>query len=99
MANTQPPDQFKTWSEIAGYLGISVREAQYRETNEGLPIRRMGGKKPRVWKEQFRRRGDVPSGSYDIHKTHGEGHASFAEDPVDRTGLWTIDSEGNITAR
>jgi len=43
MANTQPPDQFKTWSEIAGYLGISVREAQYRETNEGLPIRRMGG--------------------------------------------------------
>jgi hypothetical protein len=49
MANTHPPDLFKTWSEIAGYLGISVREAQYRETNEGLPIRHMGGKKPRVW--------------------------------------------------
>jgi len=49
MANTHAPDQFKTWSEIAGYLGISVREAQYRERNEGLPVRRMGGKKPRVW--------------------------------------------------
>src|ERR1022692_2824968 len=44
-----PPEQFNTWSEIAGYLSISVREAQYRERNEGLPVRRLVGKKPRVW--------------------------------------------------
>ncbi|MBS1855502.1 MAG: hypothetical protein JST11_09075 [Acidobacteria bacterium] len=46
-----PPEQeFHTWSEIAGYLGISVREAQNRENSDGLPVRRIGsGKKPRVW--------------------------------------------------
>jgi hypothetical protein len=50
MTGSLPPDEeFHTWSEIAGYLRISVREAQYRAKNEGLPIRRMGGQKPRVW--------------------------------------------------
>jgi len=48
MSAPDGPEQFNTWPEIAGYLGISVRKAQYREKNEGLPVRRMGGK-PRVW--------------------------------------------------
>ena len=43
-----PEEEINTWPEIARYLGISVREAQYREKSEGLPIRRVGGK-TRVW--------------------------------------------------
>ncbi|MGO9229725.1 MAG: hypothetical protein ACLQKA_11035 [Bryobacteraceae bacterium] len=49
MSDSPSTEQFNTWSEIAGYLGISVREAQYREKNDGLPIRRGVGAKPRVW--------------------------------------------------
>jgi hypothetical protein len=50
MTGSIPPDEeFHTWSEIAGYLHISVREAQYRAKSEGLPVRRGAGKKPRVW--------------------------------------------------
>jgi hypothetical protein len=49
MSDPNSTEQFNTWSEIAGYLGISIREAQYRAKNEGLPVRRGVGKKPRVW--------------------------------------------------
>jgi len=49
MSDIRGTQQFDTWSEIAEYLGVSVREAQYREKNDGLPVRRMAGKKPRVW--------------------------------------------------
>jgi len=42
-------EQLDTWAEIAAYLGISVREAQYREKSDGLPVRRGAGTKPRVW--------------------------------------------------
>jgi hypothetical protein len=53
---------------------------------------------PRTWEEQYKRHGDLPNGTFDIHRTHVPGHATFAEDPIDRKGLWTIDSQGNITA-
>jgi hypothetical protein len=56
------------------------------------------GKVPRTWAAQFRRRGDVPNGTYDIHKTHVEGHENFRDLPVDRKGIWTIDAAGNVTA-
>ena len=50
MTNLAPPEEdLNSWKEIATYLGISVREAQYREKNDGLPVHRMPGKKPRVW--------------------------------------------------
>jgi hypothetical protein len=50
MANSQQPaEEFNTWPEIAGYLCISVREAQYREKSDGMPVHRMRGKKPRVF--------------------------------------------------
>ncbi len=49
MSDPHSTEQFNTWPEIAGYLGISVREAQYRAKTEGLPVRRGVGKKPRVW--------------------------------------------------
>jgi hypothetical protein len=58
-----------------------------------------GTKHPRTWAEQFRRRGDVPSGTYDIHKTHVTGSDNFEDDPIDRKGVWVIDGRGNITAR
>ncbi len=44
-----PKEEFNTWSEIAGYLGISIREAQAREKEKGMPVRRGAGKKARVW--------------------------------------------------
>jgi hypothetical protein len=50
MTNQVPPDEdLNSWKEIAAHLGVSVRGAQYREENDGLPIHRMPGKKPRVW--------------------------------------------------
>lgn len=49
MSAPQTPERLNTWQEISRCLGISVREAQYREKNDGLPVYRMGGKKPRVW--------------------------------------------------
>jgi hypothetical protein len=49
MTGPPPPEDLSTWKEIAEYLGVSIREAQYREKNDGLPIRRLEGKKPRVW--------------------------------------------------
>ncbi len=54
------------------------------------------GGKPRRWAEQFKRRGDLPNGTYDIHRTRVTDRGSFADAPVDRKGLWTIDGKGNI---
>jgi hypothetical protein len=56
------------------------------------------GKKPRTWEEQLKRKGNIPSGSYDVHKTNVDGAANFANEPIDRKGLWAIDARGNITA-
>jgi glycosyltransferase involved in cell wall biosynthesis/SAM-dependent methyltransferase len=55
------------------------------------------GSSPRRWTEQFKRRGDLPNGTYDLHRTSPGGTLSFADAPVDRRGLWTIDRKGNIT--
>jgi SAM-dependent methyltransferase len=55
------------------------------------------GDKPRRWREQFKRRGDLPNGTYDLHRTSPGGTTSFADEPIDRRGLWTIDRKGNIT--
>jgi hypothetical protein len=57
------------------------------------------GKKPRTWEEQYKRKGDLPRGSYDLHKTNVNQNDSFEDDPVDRQGLWTIDEKGNIAKR
>ena len=57
------------------------------------------GKKPRTWEEQFKRKGDLPPGTLNIHKTNVNGTSDFANDPVDRVGLWVIDANANIVAR
>jgi hypothetical protein len=57
------------------------------------------GKKPRMWEEQFKRKGDLPPGTFNIHKTNVNGTDDFAGDPVDRVGLWVIDANANIVAR
>jgi len=49
MRDPDSTEQLDTWAEIAGYMGISIREAQYREKSDGLPVRRGAGTKPRVW--------------------------------------------------
>jgi hypothetical protein len=53
------------------------------------------GKKPRTWEEQYKRKGNIPLGSYDIHKTAKDG--KFDKAPVDKEGLWVIDAKGNLT--
>jgi hypothetical protein len=57
------------------------------------------GKKPRSWEEQFKRKGDLPPGAFNVHKTNVNGSNDFADDPVDRVGLWVIDANANIVAR
>lgn len=56
------------------------------------------GAKPRTWEEQYKRKGEMPNGTFDIHKTNVNGNDTFADDPVDRKGRWVIDSNANIRA-
>jgi hypothetical protein len=56
------------------------------------------GKQPRTWEEMYKRHGDLPGGTYNVHKTAPNGSDDFAQVPVDRKGNWTIDAKGNITA-
>jgi hypothetical protein len=46
---SEPERQLDTWQEIASYLGVSVRAAQYFEQQAHLPIRRRLGQKGRVF--------------------------------------------------
>jgi hypothetical protein len=57
------------------------------------------GKKPRTWEEMYKRHGDLPKGTYNLHKTDANRIGDFAKVPMDREGTWTIDAKGNITAR
>lgn len=40
------------WKMIAAHLGVSVREAQSWEKDDGMPVHRMPGKKSRVWADR-----------------------------------------------
>lgn len=55
------------------------------------------GKKPRTWEQQFKKKNAKRPGQLDIHKTNVNKNDTFEDDPIDREGLWTIDSQGNIT--
>ncbi len=57
------------------------------------------GKKPRTWEEQFKRKGDLPAGTFNVHKTNLHGSDDFVDEPVDRVGVWVIDGNANIVAR
>ena len=49
MSAPSPHDsELNTWSEVATYLGVSVRQAQYEEKRGKLPIHRANGKRGRV---------------------------------------------------
>jgi hypothetical protein len=54
------------------------------------------GAKPRTWEQQYKRKGSLPKGQYDLHKTDANHNGSFDDDAVDRTGKWSIDGSGNI---
>ncbi|OJY26327.1 MAG: hypothetical protein BGO98_38855 [Myxococcales bacterium 68-20] len=56
------------------------------------------GVKPRTWEEQYKRkRSSLLVGQYDLHKTNANKNDTFEDDPIDKEGLWVIDSKGNIT--
>jgi hypothetical protein len=55
------------------------------------------GAKPRTWEEQFKRKGDLPRGYFDLHKTDVNRNNKFDDDPVDRQGRWRMDGKGGIT--
>ena len=55
------------------------------------------GKKPRSWEEQYKRKGSLKKGQFDIHKTDANKNGEFDDDPVDKEGLWVIDDKANIT--
>jgi hypothetical protein len=55
------------------------------------------GKKPRSWEEQYKKKGSIKKGQFDIHKTDANHNGKFDDDDVDRQGLWVIDDKGNIT--
>ena len=57
------------------------------------------GTKPRTWEEQYKRKGDVPAGMFNIHKTNANKNDTFEDDPIDREGMWAIDAKGNMTRR
>lgn len=54
------------------------------------------GKKPRSWEEQYKKKSAKLAGQLDVHKTDVNHNGSFDDDPVDREGMWLIDSKGNI---
>lgn len=54
MANRAIPEEpgggrLQGWKEIAHYLGVTVRTAQAWGTEKGLPVRRLGGERGRVY--------------------------------------------------
>ena len=56
------------------------------------------GVKPRTWEEQYKRkRSSLLVGQYDLHKTNANKNDTFEDDPIDKEGLWVIDSKGNLT--
>jgi hypothetical protein len=57
------------------------------------------GTKPRTWEEQYKRKGNVPEGMFNIHKTNANKNDTFEDDPIDREGMWAIDGKGNLTRR
>ena len=45
----QTATELTSWKEIASYLGVSVKTAQTWETQRGLPIQRLPGRRGQVW--------------------------------------------------
>lgn len=67
MSIENPNRDLNTWKEIAGYLGVSIRTAQFWEKSHGLPVKRYPGPRGRVaaqaeelkrWKETVRASGN-----------------------------------------
>ncbi len=54
------------------------------------------GVKPRSWEEQYKRKGDLPKGYFNLHKTNKNKNDSFEDDEIDQQGRWKMDETGNI---
>jgi hypothetical protein len=90
-----PPDGTYRNVTIEGRVVPVIRVKE----NGAMVLVDTDGKLPRTWEELYKQHGDLPSGTYNLHKTAPNGSDNFAEVPVDRKGTWTIDVKGNITAR
>lgn len=55
------------------------------------------GVKPRSWEEQYKRKGALPAGYFDLHKTNTNHNDTFEDDEIDQQGRWKMDEQGNIT--
>jgi hypothetical protein len=55
------------------------------------------GVKPRTWEEQYKRKGALPAGYFDVHKVDANHNNVFEDDPIDREGRWKMDEKGNLT--
>lgn len=76
--------------------GITVPMIQLMESGQVVLVD-TDGVKPRTWEEQFKRKGDLPRGYFDLHKTDGNKNNKFDDDAVDKQGRWKMDEKGNIT--
>lgn len=82
------------------YEGVTVEGksvAMVQVMNGGdIVLVDVDGQKPRTWEEQYKRKGDAPRGSFNLHKTDANKNGSFEDDQVDRQGTWHIDAKGNL---
>lgn len=54
------------------------------------------GVKPRSWEEQYKRKGALPKGYFDLHKSNTNKNDTFEDDEIDKQGRWKMDEKGNL---
>lgn len=75
--------------------GVTVPMIQIMEDGQVVLVD-TDGVKPRTWEEQYKRKGSLPKGYFDLHKTDANKNNRFDDDPVDKQGRWKMDDKGNI---
>lgn len=79
-------------------LGVTVPMVNLMDGGTVLLVD-VDGAKPRTWEEQYKRKGGLPAGWFDVHKTNVNHDDSFADDAIDREGRWRLDERGNLAVR
>jgi hypothetical protein len=76
--------------------GVTVPMIQIMESGQVVLVD-TDGVKPRTWEEQYKRKGELPRGYFDLHKTDTNKNNKFDDDAVDKQGRWKMDDKGNLT--
>ena len=97
------PRELSSWKEVAAYLNVSVRTAQYWESERGLPVRRLpGGRGPisveiaslEEWKNSRLTPGNGTEAAVpDLPEDHANGEDTSGSVPTWRAksaGLWPL---------